>query len=142
MSLERLSWTGNPCENCHPKRRFAQAAEALGAPAPFFLAAQRAFIDAASLALPSAVKPLFLFEAPLEDFLVGVAAVPLARAQRALAAAAILARASEDIVRRPLPRPVERFARAGAVLVGDARVPRRESNFSCSVSICSRRRKA
>lgn len=78
-------------------------AEALGAAAPFFLAAQRAFIDAASLALPSAVRPPFFplgwrATGPLVEGVV----VSFALAQRAFAAAAILARASADIVRRPL----------------------------------------
>ena len=118
----------------------AQDAEALGAAAPFLRASQRAFIDAASLALPSAVSPVFFFGLPAVLF--GVALpVPFTLAQRALAAAAIFARPAADMVRLPLGRPMPRVAFTGAEALA-AEAPRIELSFSCKASICSRRRRA
>src|SRR5262249_54052054 len=65
-----------------------------------FLAAQRAFMEAARRARPSGVRLRFRFFGPLA-FAVGLAAAfpPLARAQRALTAATMRARASGDSLR-------------------------------------------
>ena len=106
---------------------------AVGAGAPFRRAAHRAFMDAASFARPSGVKPLF-FLAGADGFAAGAGDVPLILAHRARAAAAIFFRASGDIVRRPA------FAvdLATAVTAEALAVPpRMEANSACSVSICS-----
>jgi hypothetical protein len=65
-------------------------------PAAFLRAAQRAFISCESFFLPAAVSPLFLFAVSV------VAILPFLVAQRALAAAASLARVVADTLRRPL----------------------------------------
>jgi hypothetical protein len=75
--------------------RHLEWADYLLAPA-FLLAAQRAFISCESFLLPAGVSPRFFFP--------GAAFLPaLILAQRALAAAASLARVVGDIRRRPLP---------------------------------------
>jgi len=65
--------------------------------AAFLFAACRAFKAATILARPSGLSPPFFFT----GLATGVVDVPLDLAQRALCAAAILARASGDIVRLP-----------------------------------------
>jgi len=89
--------------------------------AAFLLAAHRAFINWESLFRPAGVIPPF--------FLAGIAFVwPFILAQRALAAAASLARVAAGIGRRP-PLPV-------AALAGEpARI---EERRFCRVSICWR----
>lgn len=102
--------------------------EAFGAGAPFFRAAQRAFMAAASLALPSGVNPPFL---PLDFFGAEAAvtlAVPFCLAQRARVAAAIFARLAADIFRRP-------FA---GFTAWSSSPPKRPPNRLCSASICLR----
>ena len=111
---------------------FGELAAAV-AGAPFRRAAHRAFMDAASFARPSGVKPPFLL-AGADGFAAGVVDVPLILAQRARAAAAIFLRASGDIVRRPA------FAvDLGTAVAAEALAvpPRMEANSACSVSICS-----
>jgi hypothetical protein len=90
-------------------------------PAPFLLAAHRAFINCESRFRPAAVIPPF--------FLAGVVFVwPFILAQRARAAAASLARVAAGIGRRP-PLPVT------AVAGEPARIDERRF---CRVSICRR----
>ncbi len=114
------------------------AAGFMGVPPAFLLAAQRAFIMAASLARPSSVSPPFFFAgaafgvegADLGDG----AAVPLTLAQRARVDAAILARASGDRVRRPA------FCAGFAVCTlgeATAELPKRDESSACRVSILS-----
>ena len=87
---------------------------AVGAGAPFFRAAHRAFIEAASFARPSGVSPVFfLGAAPAPELDPAVLAgafedefaPPLDLAHRARWAAAIRSRASGDMVRLPEPLP-------------------------------------
>jgi hypothetical protein len=92
-------------------------------PAPFLLAAHRAFINCESRFRPAGVIPPF-FLAPKPFGVVFWPAFILA--QRALAATASLDRVAADI-----PRPL-RVARA----VGE--LPRIEERRFCSVSICRR----
>jgi hypothetical protein len=90
-------------------------------PAPFLLAAHRAFINWESRLRPAGVIPPF--------FTAGVAFVcPFILAQRALAAAASLARVAAGIERRP-PLAVAELAREP---------PRIEERRFCRVSICRR----
>ena len=78
-----------------------QADGAFGAAPPFFRAAHRAFIAAASLARPSALIPPRAFGLALVVVFAG-ADFALTFAQRACCATRIFSRASGDIVRLPL----------------------------------------
>ena len=117
----------------------ADAAGFAGALEPFLLAAQRAFIIAASLARPSSVSPPFFFAAAAglagDDAAFGEAgAVPLILAQRARVDAAIFARASGDRVRRP---PF--FDGFGLCTLETAagEPPKRDASSACRISIFS-----
>jgi len=112
--------------------------------APFLRAAQRAFMDAANLARPSAVNPLFFlgalaaFGAGLDSTAAGSLTValdvPLLLAHRFVAAAEIFARASGDIVRFPVLFPDGAFALESSVLSP----PSSPLNLDCSAAICLR----
>jgi hypothetical protein len=94
-------------------------------PAPFLLAAHRAFINCESLLRPAAVIPLFLRR-------VARAVLPpaLCLAQRARAAAASFARVAADIRRLPA-RPLLAAARG-------AELPTSEFKRLSKLSICRR----
>ena len=118
----------------------ADLAGLAGALTPFLLAAQRAFIIAASFARPSAEMPPFFFATGADLAAAGAAfsvgfAVPLTLAQRARVEAAILARASADMVRLPV------FGDGFEVVVvfGEAAdaLPKMEASSAFSFSIFS-----
>src|SRR4051812_874119 len=74
---------------------------AFGAGAPFFRAAQRAFIAAANRARPAGVIPPLFFPLVAVDLAADEADERLVLAHLARCAAAIFSRASGDMVRRP-----------------------------------------
>ena len=102
-------------------------------PPAFLLAAQRAVIASESRRRPAAVRPR-LFAAGFAATLALV--VPFRRAQRALAAAASLARVAADIVRRPPRERRERFAPP------ELEPPKREDKRSSRAEICCLRESA
>ncbi|MEO7318557.1 MAG: hypothetical protein ABIZ56_06185 [Chthoniobacteraceae bacterium] len=105
----------------------------VGAGPPALRAAQRAFMDAASFARPSGVKPPFFFGAAAA-FAAGEGEVPFIFAQRAREAAAIFARPSGDMVpRRRSPAGLGDAFAAGAWELP----PMIEANSAWSFSICS-----
>lgn len=114
---------------------FAAALGAVGAGAPFRRAAQRAFMEAASLARPSGVSPpFFLGAAAGFAAAAGAGEVPFTLAQRARAAEAIFSRASgESGPRRPLAAGFWDAFAAGA---GEA-PPKIAASWDWSFSICS-----
>ena len=101
-------------------------------PPALLLAAQRAFIASESRLRPAAVRPL-LFAAGFVAALLVV--VPFRRAQRALAAAASLARVAADIGRRPPRERRERFA-------PELEPPKRVDKRSSRAEICCLRESA
>lgn len=113
-------------------------ADAVGAGAPFFRAAQRAFIDAASFARPSGVSPpFFLLAVAAAGLAFGADVVPFTFAHRARAAAAIFSRASADIGRRPFLAAAGFAAGLGVGADVEYAPLKMETNSDWSLSICS-----
>lgn len=116
-----------------PQSRYLD--EARDESAPFFLAAQRAFMDAANFARPSGVSPPFFLGAVFVEALT-VDASPRNFAQRAFAAPAIRARPSGVILRLPGFRPGLPFG-LGLATEPDRAPPRIAERRCRRESICS-----